>query len=190
MRADRGYRKASLPENAKRVFEGKIFDIYQWEQKLYDGSTAIFEKAVRPDTVAVIPLLPGNQVLLIEDSQPHREAVLTVPTGRIEEGENPEEAARRELLEETGYAVDSLELLQEEHPTQKLDWVVYWYIGRGARQAQDAKPDPGEKISLRITPLEKFIAYAGAMEETEDRLRLMPPAYLGNPDALKRKLEP
>src|SRR5215467_9321922 len=32
-----------IPEHAERVFQGKIFDVYQWPQKLYDGSTATFE---------------------------------------------------------------------------------------------------------------------------------------------------
>ena len=169
MNPNRGYRKANLPDGAKRVFEGKIFDVYQWEQKLYDGSTAIFEKLTRPDTIAVIPVLSDQKILLIEDSQPHRQTVLTVPTGRIEEGETPEQAARRELLEETGYAVESLELLSEEKPVGKIDWVIYWFVGRGARKTQEPKPDAGEKISPRIVSFEEFIS-GNAQEGTHKEL--------------------
>ncbi len=158
MNPNRGYRKANLPENAKRVFEGKIFDVYQSEQELYDGTTAIFEKIVRPDTIMVFPVLPDGRILMIEDTQPLRDTILTVPSGRIEEGETPEIAARRELLEETGYETDALEPLFEERPLSKMDWVVYGFIGRNAKKVREPKPDPGEKIMPRIITFDELIA--------------------------------
>ncbi len=158
MNLNRGYRKANLPENAKRVFEGKIFDVYQWEQELYDGSKAIFEKLVRPDTVVVFPILPGERILMVEDSQPGRDTVLTAPSGRIEEGETPEETARRELLEETGYRVESLEpLFVEPQLSQKMDWVIYGFIGHGAKKVQEPKPDAGEKITEHIASFDEMV---------------------------------
>ena len=42
--------KQQLPKNAKRVFKGKIFDVYQWDQKMFDNSVEIFEKMKRTDT--------------------------------------------------------------------------------------------------------------------------------------------
>ena len=45
-----------MPEHAKKVFSGVMFDVYQWEQEMYDGSTATFEKLTRPDTAQVIPV--------------------------------------------------------------------------------------------------------------------------------------
>lgn len=40
---------ATIPPNAQRVFSGKIFDVYQWPQPLFDGSIATFEVAKRLD---------------------------------------------------------------------------------------------------------------------------------------------
>ena len=40
-----------IPPDAKRVFKGKIFEAYQWEQELYDGTKTIFEKLARDDSV-------------------------------------------------------------------------------------------------------------------------------------------
>jgi len=39
-----------LTSQAQRVFKGIIFDVYQWKQKMFDGSQGIFEMLKRPDT--------------------------------------------------------------------------------------------------------------------------------------------
>lgn len=49
MKIERPKSKQPIPENAKLVFKGKIFDTYQWEQEMYDGSRVTFEKIKRPD---------------------------------------------------------------------------------------------------------------------------------------------
>ena len=46
--------KQPIPINAKKVFQGIIFDVYQWEQKLFDGTVATFEKLKRPDIDIVL----------------------------------------------------------------------------------------------------------------------------------------
>ncbi len=160
MKKDRGYRKGNIPENAKRVFEGKIFDVYQWEQKLYDGSTAIFERITRPDTIVVFPILPDGRILLVEDSQPDREPILTAPSGRIEEGETPGEAARRELQEETGWTPGSLETFYEVKPFLKLDWMIYVFVGRDCKQTSRLNPDAGEKIQPHPVTFDELIELA------------------------------
>ena len=65
--------KQPLPDNAKKVFEGVIFDVYQWEQKMFDGSLETFEKLKRPDTVIVFPIMADGKVLLTKQEQPGKE---------------------------------------------------------------------------------------------------------------------
>lgn len=158
MKSNRVYRKPLLPEHAKCVFEGDIFDIHQWEQELYDGSTAIFEKASRPDTAVVFPITTEGKILIIEDSQPHRDTHLTTVAGRIEDGETPEEGARRELLEETGYEASSLELFYEITPVEKLDWVNYVFIGRDCKKISEPHLDAGERITVREVTFDELIS--------------------------------
>ena len=43
-----------VPADADKVFEGVIYDVYHWDQTLYDGSKAKFEMLKRPDTVVII----------------------------------------------------------------------------------------------------------------------------------------
>lgn len=161
------YRPSSIPEHARRVFEGEIFDVYQWDQEVYDGTTVIFERIARPDTVVVIPIIDDEKILLIRDTQPTRGTVVTPPAGKVEEGELPEDAAHRELLEETGYAPDSLTLWYSEQPTSKIDWIVYVYLAKGCKKIAEATPDAGEKIELLPVSFDALVerAVAGDIRE-------------------------
>jgi hypothetical protein len=62
-----------IPDNAKCVFKGEIFAIYQWPQKMVDDSTEIFEMAKRSDTVEFIAV-KDRKLLLINEAQPGRRA--------------------------------------------------------------------------------------------------------------------
>lgn len=157
MNLNRGYRKSTIPDNAQRVFEGVIFDIYQWEQKLFDGSTATFEKLTRPDTVVIFPVLSDGTVMLIDDEQPGRARELTAPAGRVEEGENPEGAARRELLEETGLKPASLTLLYTYTPAEKIDHVVHVFVGKGCTKVAEPHLDAGERIAPHLVTFDELI---------------------------------
>ncbi len=71
-----------IPETAERVFEGQVFDVYQWPQKMFDGSTATFEMAKRCETVTVIGVAQ-NKILVINDEQPHKGLQINFPGGRV-----------------------------------------------------------------------------------------------------------
>lgn len=149
-----------LPEDAKRVFSGVLFDVYQWEQKLFDGKTTTFEKLKRNDSAVVIPVLEDGTLLLEEDEQPGRNTVLTFPGGQGEEGEDPETVARRELLEETGYTADTLTLWHAAQPSSKIEWAIYTYIAKGCRKVAEPALDGGERITLRAVTLDELIELA------------------------------
>lgn len=98
------------------MFNGELAKAYQWPQTMFDGSTRTFECYVRSDTAAVIPFLDKDTVLLTKQEQPHRELFWDVPGGRVDPGETIEQAAFRELLEETGYQAQTrLQWLSREH---------------------------------------------------------------------------
>lgn len=61
-----------IPLNARRVFKGIIFDVYQWEQKMFDGSFKTFEMLKRLNTVEIIAI-QNNKILLSKQSQPNKE---------------------------------------------------------------------------------------------------------------------
>ena len=148
--------KQPIPKHAERVFRGKIFEVWQWEQQLFDGSLVVFEKLKRDDTVNVLPVVQGK-ILLTEQEQPGMEPFIGAAGGRIDEGETPLEAAERELLEETGHEADEFVLWDAVQQYDKIDWAIYTFVARGCRKVADLRLDSGEKIRLRPVTFDEFL---------------------------------
>lgn len=56
-----------IPKEATKVFEGRIYDVYQWPQKLFDGSTETFEMLSRADTVKIIALVNEKELKSLQN---------------------------------------------------------------------------------------------------------------------------
>ena len=56
--------------------------MYQWPQKLYDGSSATFEMLRRPDTVESIGIVE-DKIILLNDEQPNRDAHISFAGGEL-----------------------------------------------------------------------------------------------------------
>ena len=160
MEINRPKSKQPIPDNAKKVFSGVLFDVYQWEQELFDGTKTLFEKLKRPDTVVVFPVLDDGKIILTEQEQPGKEPFIGTTGGRVDEGEDILEAAKRELLEESGYEASEFILWDAQHPTSKIDWIVYTFIAKGLKKVADMNLDAGEKINLKLVNFDEFIEIA------------------------------
>ncbi len=149
--------KQPIPKNAEKVFSGKLFDVYQWEQELFDGSKTVFEKLKRQDTVVVFPILPDGRILLTEQEQPGKKTFIGATGGRVDEGEDVLAAAERELLEESGYAADEFILWDAQQPLSKIDWAVYTFVAKGLKKVAEPNLDAGEKITLKPVTFDEFL---------------------------------
>jgi len=149
--------KQPIPDHAKKVFAGVLFDVYQWEQEMFDGTKSTFEKLKRPDTVVVYPVMDDGRIILTEQQQPGKEPFVGTTGGRVDEGEDILEAAKRELLEESGYEASEFILWDAQHPTSKIDWVVYTFIAKGLKKVAEMNLDAGEKIILKPLEFDEFM---------------------------------
>lgn len=139
------------------MFEGVLFDVYQWEQELYDGSKTTFEKLARNDTVSIFPVLEDGRIVLIEDTQPARQTELRIPMGRIDPGETPGVAALRELREETGLEPQVLVPYYDFEFYEKIDWRIYVFVAKGCKKIAEQNEGPGERIVQSLVTLDEFI---------------------------------
>ena len=145
-----------IPPNAQRAYEGEIFDIYRWDQELYDGTSAVFERAKRKaDTVQVIAVTNGR-IILLDEEQPDTKRTASLPGGRVEIGEEPIETARRELFEETGYEASEIHEWKTYDRFPKLEWSVHYFIATGCEKTHEPTPDAGEKIAVSVVSFEEF----------------------------------
>lgn len=146
-----------IPEHAKKVFAGEIFDVFQWDQELFDETKLIFEALKRSDTVTVIPITEDGRIMLIEEEQPHMPLHLKNITGKVDRGENAEEAAKRELLEETGYVCKEMVLWYEQNIMSKIDWTIHVFIAKGCRKVAEQNLEGGERITPILLSFDEFI---------------------------------
>ena len=146
-----------FPKKAKRVFKGVIFDVYQWRQKMFDNTYEIFEGLERADTVEVIGVTKDKKIIIQQQKQPGTSWFMSLPGGRMEKGESPVDAAKREFLEETGYKVSKIKLFKKIDPLPKWDWSIYIYIARDVEKVSESTPDSGEKLKTSIITFNQFL---------------------------------
>ena len=107
------------------------------------------------DWVNVIPLTSDEKVILVKQFRfGTKDFSLEIPGGMLDDGEPPAQAARRELLEETGYAGDEPILLGMVHPNPAIHTNrCYSYLIRNVTFNHPPRQDSTEDIEVQIVPL-------------------------------------
>ncbi len=146
-----------IPNHAKKVFSGVIFDVFQWPQKMFDGSTATFERVVRQNTVVIVPIV-GSKIVTVKQKQPGTEWFYDLPSGRMDKkDELPRDAALRELREETGLVSKDIKLWKTYKPSGKVLQKVYFFVARDCKKVAKQHLDPGEKITPQYKTFDEFL---------------------------------
>jgi 8-oxo-dGTP pyrophosphatase MutT (NUDIX family) len=108
----------------------------------------------------VIPLTNDNEVVLIDQFRQGIEKIsLEIPGGIVDEGETPQQAVERELLEETGYAAGEIVFLGKSNPNPATqdNW-VYHFAAFGCEKKSDPVFDSSEHCVVRVVPLAEIDA--------------------------------
>jgi ADP-ribose pyrophosphatase len=129
---------------------------------MFDGSYRIFERVERPATAQVIATV-GGRVAVALQSQPGMPNFLGLIGGRVDEGESPLQAAKRELLEESGMVAKRWKLLKAfRKPTSRIRFDCYLFAALGCRRVAEQKLDSGEKIKVGLITLRQLLGWREA----------------------------
>jgi ADP-ribose pyrophosphatase len=98
---DLGFPETTISD--QQIFEGKIFNLNLRQAKLRNGQMVRREVVVNKGAVVIVPLTANHEVRLLRQYRAAAEKwIIELPAGGLEPGEDPDLAAPRELLEETG----------------------------------------------------------------------------------------
>jgi ADP-ribose pyrophosphatase len=96
--------------STETIYEGKIFDVEQRLITLPDGRETIYDIVKNPNACAVVPMDgDGNVIMVRQFRQSAGKVMLEIPAGKLDEGEDIDACAVRELQEETGYIAGKIE---------------------------------------------------------------------------------
>jgi ADP-ribose pyrophosphatase len=133
--------------SSRTVMRGKVFDVRRDRVREPGGVEAMRDVVVHYGSVVLLPVLDDGRILLVRQYRHAAGQFLwELVAGRIERGENPVRAGRRELEEETGYKARRLRRLFEAFPSPGFlsEWMVT-YLADGLKPGT-AQPEADEKI--------------------------------------------
>jgi ADP-ribose pyrophosphatase len=165
-------------KRASRVaFSGSLLQVNEDEVELPDGGMARREYVVHPGAALVIPLFDDGSVLLERQFRyPVGGHFYELPAGKFDPGEAPLETARRELLEETGYAAADWRALGPLYPcigysNERIELFLAQRLEfRGAQQL-----DEGEFLETLRLPLAQALDWVrhGRINDVKTMLGLL-----------------
>jgi len=141
-----------------RLYEGRVVSLRVDRVKLPDGRSAVREVVEHAPVVAIVALDGEGKVLLVRQYRlPVQRLLLEIPAGGIDPGESPEEAAQRELQEETGQRAGRLERLCSFFASPGYcDEYMHLYLATALERSALAA-DADERIEVVRLPLSEAL---------------------------------
>lgn len=137
------------------VYQGKIVNLRCDEAALPDGRPCKREMVEHPGGASVLCVYEGKIALVRQFRYAYQEELLEIPAGKLERGEDPLLAAKRELEEETGLVASELKPLYTLYPTPGYtNEKIYIYEASGVTAGRQHL-DEGEFLNVVFLPVEE-----------------------------------
>jgi len=143
----------------QEIYNGRVINVYNDKVELSNGKTTYREVVEHHQVAAIVAVDEDNNVLIEKQYRyPVQSELLEIPAGLIDEGESPLQAARRELLEETGYEAEEWVKVLEYFTSPGMhNEVVHLFIATGLKRVSGQSLDSDEELSFDIMPLDEII---------------------------------
>jgi len=140
------------------VYDGIFLKMKRDTVALPDGQYAVREYLEHPGAVAILAILDDGRVLLERQYRyPIAQAVIEIPAGKLNTGEDPLLCAQRELQEETGYTAKHWSKIRRIHPVISYSTeFIDIYLAEGLSLGP-ARLDEEEFLDVFASPLEELL---------------------------------
>lgn len=146
------------------IYRGRIVSLRCDDAVLPDGRPCRREVVEHTGGACVLCVKEGKVALVRQFRYAYGEELLEIPAGKLNEGEDPAEAARRELGEETGLTARELRHLYTLYPTPGYtNEKIYIYEAVGVSQGEQHL-DEGEFLNVEFYPVEEVLRKIGEGE--------------------------
>ena len=171
---------------SRRVYDSSWCGLRRDEVVLPNGQLQEYHVFEISNAVTVVPITDrGRFVLVGQYRYPHGSTQWEAPAGRLEEGEEPQRAALRELREETGYTADRLVPLPGFYPTGGISaHYAHAFCALDCRRVDVPRPEASEQLIVRTFERHEIEALLDA-GRLRDAFTALPLAYtLRRPELL------
>ncbi|MBQ6731306.1 MAG: NUDIX hydrolase [Bacilli bacterium] len=147
--------------SSKVVYDGKIFTVTKDDVLCQNGEKAIREIVHHRGGVGILFKVDDKFIFEKQYRYALEEEIIEMPAGKLEEGEIPLEAAKRELLEETGYRPLEMIHLGDSYPTPgySSEVIHLYYCPKAAKEVRHLDSDENiDLIYFTLEEIEKLIA--------------------------------
>lgn len=147
-----------IPVSETTVHEGMIIRVRRDKAQLIDGKIVSREVVEHPGGVAIFAIDENEEVIMVKQFRyPVGEALLELPAGKLELGEDPELCALRELEEETGVRPGELRYMGYSYSSPGIfTEKIHLFFARNLEQGE-AHPDDGEYLDVMRIPLKQLL---------------------------------
>lgn len=155
------------PLHRETVFSTRIFDITEITSRSPENGEKTFFTLHAADWVIVVPVITdaaGNEEFLMVRQWRHGSEMISIefPGGVIDHGEAPEDGARRELLEETGYRAGKLVHAASLSPNPAImDNTCHVFIAEELENTKTLSPDDDEYLAVETVPFAEVFRRMG-----------------------------
>ena len=159
------------------IFDGKILHLYRDDIQRPNGAPAERELIRHIGAVCVIPVTDdGYAVMERQYRYPVAEVILEIPAGKLDSrDEDHEEAARRELEEETGYRAEQMIPLGKFYPACAYsDEAIWMYLAKGLTKG-DRHLDEDEFLDVELIHLKDLVKQVmeGSIPDAKTQIAIM-----------------